>query len=61
MTSETLLNLVKSKIQAEDYEISKILADLFDDMYVDRIITDEFIGYKFRFILLKKWWRLNFA
>jgi hypothetical protein len=61
LTSETLLNLVKTKIVAEDYEISEILADLFDDMYVDRIITNESIGYQFRFILLKKWWRLNFA
>lgn len=61
MTSETLLNLVKTKIVAEDFEISEILADLFDDMYVDRIITDESIGYQFRFILLKKWWKLNFA
>lgn len=61
LTSETLLNLVKSKIQAEDYQISKILADLFDDMYVDRIVEKESIGYQFRFDLLKKWWRLNFA
>ena len=61
ITSETLLNLVKNKIEAEDYEISKILADLFEDMYVDKIIDSESIGYQFRFILLKKWWKLNYA
>jgi hypothetical protein len=61
MTSDNLINLVKSKIVAEDYEISKILSDLFEDMYVDRIIEGESVKYEFRFILLKKWWKLNFA
>lgn len=61
MTSETLLNLVKNKIEAEDFEISKILADLFEDMYVDKIIDSESISYQFRFILLKKWWKLTYA
>lgn len=61
MTSDNLINLVKNKIETEDFEISKILSDLFEDMYVDRIIEGESVKYEFRFILLKKWWRLNFA
>ncbi|MCX6238869.1 MAG: AAA family ATPase [Bacteroidia bacterium] len=61
LISETLVNLVKSKIEAEDYQISEIITDLFEDMYVDRIVEGESNSYQFRFILLKKWWRLNFA
>ena len=61
LDSETLQNLVKHKIEADDFEISKILIDLYEDMYVDRIVVGESISYQFRFILLKKWWKLNYA
>lgn len=61
LTSENLLNFVKIKIQADDFEISRLLADLYEDMYIDRIIDGESIGYQFRFVLLKKWWKLNYA
>ena len=37
LTSEILLNIVKSKIEVEDFEISEILSDLYREMYVDRI------------------------
>jgi hypothetical protein len=59
--SETLLNSIKTKIEADDFEIFKILSDLYEDMYVDRDTDDTAVYYRFRYPLLKKWWRLNFA
>jgi hypothetical protein len=61
ITTDNLQNFVKARIQADDFEISKILIDLYEDMYVDRIIDSEIISYRFRFLLLKKWWKLNYA
>ncbi len=61
LSSDTLINQVKTSIEADDYEISKILNDLYEDMYFDRIIDGESVTYKFRFVLLKKWWKLNYA
>jgi hypothetical protein len=61
ISSEELLNMVRHKIEAEDFEISDILNELYEDMYVDRIVEDESISYQFRFNLLKKWWKLIYA
>jgi hypothetical protein len=61
LPTENLLKLVKTKMDADDYEISEILTELYKDMYIDRIMSNELICYQFRFNLLKKWWKLNFA
>ena len=61
LSSEALLNHVKIKIVAEDFEIMKILSDLFEDMYVDKSVIDDSTCYQFRFVLLKKWWKSKYA
>lgn len=61
MDSAKLLNIVKQSIVADDFEISKILADLYTDMYVDRFEQGDTVKYSFRYELLKKWWKLNYA
>lgn len=57
--SDTLLNHVKMKIESDDFEIFKILSDLYEDMFVDRDSDGDLVYYEFRYNLLKKWWRLN--
>jgi uncharacterized protein YejL (UPF0352 family) len=59
--SDTLLNHVKMKIESDDFEIFKILSDLYEDMYIDRDSDGDSVKYRFRYILLKKWWKLNYA
>jgi hypothetical protein len=59
--SDKLLNIIKSKIESDDFEIFKILADLYEDMYVDRNSEGNLKSYSFRYDLLKKWWKLNYA
>ena len=61
LSSEHLHNQVKAKVEAEDFEISKILTDLYEDMYIDRLNDGESVTFIFRYLLLKKWWRLNFS
>jgi len=59
--SDKLINIVKSKIESDDFEIFKILSDLYEDLYVDRNSEGDLKSYSFRYDLLKKWWKLNYA
>ncbi len=61
MDSSMLMNNVKLNIVSDDFEISKILTDLYSDMYVDRFEEGDAVKYSFRYELLKKWWKLNYA
>jgi len=59
--SDKLLDLVKLQTKSDDFEILKILSDLYEDMYIDREAAGDDVCYRFRYVLLKKWWRLNRA
>ncbi|MCX6233846.1 MAG: hypothetical protein NT175_03865 [Bacteroidetes bacterium] len=52
---------MKQNIVADDSEISGMLRELYEDMYLDRLDDEDTISYSFRYSLLKKWWKLNYT
>lgn len=61
ISSDELMNNLKQKMEVDDYVISNILADMYENMYVDRKSNGDKTLYRFRYSLLKNWWKLNYA
>jgi hypothetical protein len=60
-SEEEIYNVIASIIALDKEIVKLVLKRLFDDLYLDRFVSDGIRSFKFRYSLLKRWWLVNLS
>ena len=61
ISEDEIWNLLKASDDIDRRFTKEVLKQLFEDLYLTRTLKDDNRYYAFRYELLRKWWRLNYA